>query len=422
MSSEFERNLDKYAEVIVKVGLNLQPAQRLLIIGMPHLGIYGTPLELAPLVRLIVTKAYQVGARLVDVMWNDDQLRLIRFQHAPRDSFEEFPTWRADAAFEVAKVGDAVLLIYAEAPDLLVKQDSTLITTVHQTNFKHTKPFSDLRVKNAMTWVVITAPVDGWPEKVFPDLPPEDRKAQFWDTIFELCRVKQPDPVSVWKNHVNELVTRRDYLNHKRYAALRLTAPGTDLMAGLPKGHVWRAARMTSQNGIDFTANIPTEEVFTIPHKDKTEGIVTSTKPLSFGGSLIEDFSLAFSEGRVVKATAKKGEESLCKLLETDEGASRLGEVALVPHSSPISQSGLLFYNTLIDENAASHIALGRALMFNIEGGEAMSDEEFAAVGGNHSLIHIDFMIGSGEMDVDGLTEGGMAEPIMRSGEWAFEV
>jgi aminopeptidase len=422
MSSGFERNLDKYAEVIVRVGLNLQPAQRLLIMGVPQLGIYGVPLELAPLVRLIVTKAYQVGARLVDVMWNDDQLRLIRFQHALRDSFEEFPTWRADGAFEVAEAGGAVLLIYAEDPDLLVKQDPTLITTMHQTGFKHTKPFADLRGKTAMNWVLITAPVDGWPDKVFPDLAPEDRKAQFWDTLFEICRVKQPDPVSAWNDHVDELASRRNYLNHRRYAAVRLTAPGTDLMAGLPRGHVWRAARVSSQSGIEFTGNIPTEEVFTIPHKDKTEGVVTSTKPLSYGGSLIEDFGLTFCEGRVVKVTARKGEDSLRNLLETDEGATRLGEVALVPHSSPISQSGLLFYNLLIDENAASHIALGQGLRFCIEGGEAMSDDEFAAVGGNHSLIHIDFMIGSGEMDVHGLTEDGTAEPIMRSGEWAFEV
>lgn len=421
MSSEFEQNLDKYAEVIVRVGLNLQPGQRLLI-GMPIFGIYGTPLELAPLVRLIVAKAYQVGARLVDVMWNDDQLRLIRFQHAPRDSFEEFPTWRADAAFEAAKAGDAVLHIYAENPDLLVEQDSELVAIFHQTNWKHIESTMDLVVKNAMNWTAVTAPVDGWPEKVFPDLPPDSRKAKFWDTIFEICRVKRADPVSAWKDHVNELVARSDYLNHKRYAALKLTAPGTDLTVGLPRGHIWRGARMTSQNGIDFTANIPTEEIFTIPHKDKAEGVVTATKPLSYGGILIEDLSLTFSEGRVAKATAKKGEESLHKLLETDEGASRLGEVALVPHSSPISQSGLLFYNILIDENASNHIALGRAYKFGLENGEAMSDDEFAAVGGNHSLIHIDCMIGSGEMDVDGLMEDGTAEPIMRGGEWAFEV
>jgi aminopeptidase len=417
MFSEFEENLDKYAEVIVRVGLNLQPTQRLLI-GTPYYGIYGTPLELAPLIRLIVAKAYQAGARLVDVMWNDDQLRLIRFQHAPRDSFEEFPTWRADAEFDVAKAGDAVLYISAANPDLLVEQDPDLVATVIHTNFKYIEPSMDLFMKKAMNFTIITAPVDGWPEKVFPDLPLDRRKAKFWDTIFELCRVKQIDPVSAWKDHVTELVARCDYLNHKRYAALKLTAPGTDLTVGLPMGHIWVCAHLTSQNGIDFTGQIPTEEIFTMPHKDKTEGVVTATKPLNYGGILIEGLSLEFSEGRVVKATARQGEESLHKLLETDEGAGRLGEVALVPHSSPISQSGLLFYNTAIDENASNHIALGRAYKFCQEKGEAMSDDEFMAVGGNHSLIHIDFMIGSGEMNVDGLMEDGSTEPIMRGGEW----
>jgi aminopeptidase len=422
MPSEFERKLDKYAEVIIKVGLNLQPGQRLLIMGYPQVGIYGPPLELAPLVRLIVAKAYQVGARLVDVMWDDDQLRLIRFQHAPRDSFDEFPSWRAEVPFEVANAGGAVLVIYAENPDLLVKQDPTLISTAHQTDFKYNKPFTDLRRNNVTNCTVITAPVDGWSDKVFPDLSPEDRKIQFWDMVFEICRVNQIDPISAWNDHVNELITRRDYLNHRRYVGLRLTAPGTDLLAGLPSGHIWAAARMIGQNGIEYNANIPTEEVFTTPHIYKTEGVVTSTKPLHFSGRLIEDISLTFSEGRVLKATAKKGEKSLHKLLETDEGASRLGEVALVPHSSPISQTGLLFYNILIDENAASHLALGQASRFNIEGGEAMPYDVFAAVGGNQSLIHIDFMIGSGEMDVDGITEDGTSEPVMRGGEWAFEI
>ena len=421
MSSEFEGYLEKYAEVIVRVGLNLQPAQRLLI-GVPVLGANGTPLELAPLVRLVATKAYQAGASLVDVMWNDDQLQLIRLQHAPRDSFEEYPVWRADGASEVAQAGDAVLVVYAEDPDLLVGQDPTLITTVHQASFKHTKPFADLRGKNAMNWVIATAPVEGWPDKVFPDLPAEDRKAQFWDVLFDICRVKQPDPVAAWNDHISDLAARREYLNHKRYTGLKLTAPGTDLTLGLPREHVWRAARMASQNGIDFTGNIPTEEIFTVPHKDRTEGVVSATKPLSYGGTLIEEFSLSFSAGRVIEATARKGQDSLHRLLKTDDGARRLGEVALVPHSSPISQSGLLFYNILIDENAASHIALGRAHRFNIEGGEAMSDADFAALGGNNSLAHIDFMVGSGEMDVDGLAEDGPAEPIMRGGEWAFEI
>jgi aminopeptidase len=270
--------------------------------------------------------------------------------------------------------------------------------------------------------VIITAPVDGWTEKVFPDLSLEDGKARFWDTIFDICRVKEPDPVAAWREHVDGLVARCDYLNRKQYTALEIAGPGTDLIVGLPGGHVWRGGSLTTQGGITHIPNLPTEEIFTLPHKDRVEGVVTATKPLSYGGTLIEGFSLSFCDGQVVEMEAEKGEESLQQLLETDEGVRRLAEVALVPHSSPISQSGLLFYNTLIDENASSHIALGRAFKFSIENGEGLSDAEFAALGGNNSLIHVDFMIGSGEMDVDGVTDGGAVEPVMRAGEWTFEV
>ena len=421
MSSEFEKNLDKYAEVIVKVGLNLQPGQRLLI-GKPTANSNGTPLELAPLIRLIATKAYQIGARLVDVMWDDEQLRLIRFQYSPRDSFEEFPNWRTDAALKVAKAGDAMLTITGHNPKLLIKQDPELITTAQQTYLKHNEPILDLVTKNALNWLVIAAPVEGWMDKVFPNLPPDKRKAKFWDTLFDICRVKKYDPISAWNDHINQLDARSKYLTLKNYKVLKFIAPGTNLNIELPKGHIWQGATVTSQNGIKFSANIPTEEIFTIPHKDKTEGVVTATKPLSYGGSLIEGFSLTFSQGRVVKVTAKKGENFLQNLIETDEGARRLGEVALVPHSSPISQTGLLFYNTLIDENASNHIALGSGIKYSIKNGEKMSDNEFASAGGNNSRIHIDLMIGSGEMDVDGIMEDGKVEPIMRNGEWTFEI
>jgi len=421
MSSDFEQNLDKYADVIVKVGLNIQAGQRLLI-GMPFYEFLGTQLELAPLVRLIATKAYQVGARLVDVLWNDEQLELIRFQHAPRDSFNEFPNWRTDAALQTAEAGDAILIIAAKTPGLLIAQDPELTTTVLRTTMNHMKPTIDLRVRNAMNFSIAAAPIDSWSEKVFPEITAESRKAKSWDTIFEICRIKEADPITAWTDHIAGLITRCDYLNKKQFAAVQISAPGTDLTIGLPERHIWRSALMTSQNGVDFTANIPTEEIFTMPHKDKTEGVVTTTKPSAIGGGVIEEVSLTFSGGKVVKATAKKGEERLHKLLETDEGMLRLGEIALVPHSSPISQTGLLFYSILIDENASNHIALGRAYRFNMEGGEAMSDDEFAAAGGNHSLNHIDWMIGSGEMDVDALSDAGTAEPLMREGEWSFDV
>ena len=421
MSTDFERNLDKYADVLLKIGLNLQEGQRLLI-GVPIFGIQGTPIELAPLVRLVVRKAYQAGARLVDVLWNDDQMRLTRFQEAPRDSFEEFPTWRATAAYEAASSGDAILYFYAEDPELLKNQDPELVGTFSKTNWTHIGPYMDLLVKNSMNWVMATAPVEGWMDNLFPSLTSEDGKAKFWDTIFEICRVKQADPISAWDAHLTELAGRTKYLNHKKFGGLKFTTPGTDLTVGLPEGHLWKSGRMTSKNGIDFTANIPTEEVFTLPHRSKVDGVVSSTRPLSYGGSLIEDFTLKFSEGQVVDATAKKNDDLLHSLLETDEGARRLGEVALVPNSSPISQTGMLFNNILLDENASSHVALGKAYKFSIENGDALSDDEFEAVGGNQSLIHVDFMIGSEEMDIDGLSEDGKAEPVMRNGEWAFDI
>ena len=420
MFSEFEQNLEKYAEVILKVGLNLQPGQRLLI-GAPIPPNYGTPLELAPLVRIITEKAYQMGARFVEVLWDDEQLKLIRFQHAPRDSFEEFPTWRTDAQFEFAKAGDAVLIIVAFNPDLLKDQDSNLFMTTLQTYIKHDKPFSDLRHQDTMNSLIIAAPTEGWANKLFPNLPKETGKTKLWDIIFDICRVKNKDPISAWEEHIKNLEARCNFLNKKHYKYLKLVAPGTDLTIGLPSKHNWQAARNTSKNGIDFVGNIPTEEVFTLPHKDKTEGFVSVTKTFS-QQVLIEDLKLYFSEGKIVKATAKTGEAFIQGILDTDEGTRRLGEIALVPHSSPISQSEILFYNRLIDENASCHIALGNAWRSCLEDGNTMSDDKFSAEGGNISKLHYDFMIGSGEMDVDGLLENGTAEPIMRNGEWTFDV
>ncbi len=272
-----------------------------------------------------------------------------------------------------------------------------------------------------MNFGIVTAPVQGWARKLFPDDPPESGITKFWETLFQICRIDAPDPVKAWQNHVSELISRREYLTEKQYAGLKLTGPGTDLSIGLPPGHMWHGANLTTQSGIDFVTNLPTEEIFTLPHRGKTEGVVAATKPAVSSTGIIEDFNLTFSKGRVVKASARVGEDVLQKSLEIDEGARHLGEVALVPHSSPISQSGLLFYNILLDENASSHLALGNAYKFTIEGGEAMSDEEFSAAGGNTSLLHTDFMVGSEEMDIDGITSDGTSEPLMRGGEWAFD-
>jgi aminopeptidase len=413
MSANFAHNLQKYADLAIRVGVNLQPGQRLII---------RTPIDAAPLVRLLTASAYQAGAKLVEVLWHDDAVNLARFQHAPRDSFEEYPVWRTQAMAQYAQEGDAFLSIAGSDPDIFSEQDPDLIALTQKVFRQHAREFYNHIMRDAVNWSIVAIPVAGWAAKIFPDLPLEEAQAQLWQTIFTICRIDQADPVAAWQTHIRNLLARSAFLNHKQYTALKLTAPGTDLTIGLPQGHIWKSGQSVSAADIQFTANIPTEEVFTLPHKDQTEGVVTASMPLNYGGTLLEDFSLTFKEGRVVKATAAKGEAILNKLLDTDEGARRLGEIAMVPHSSPIAQSGLLFYNTLFDENAANHIALGRAYRFSLAGGKTMSDSEFAAAGGNDSLTHVDFMIGSTQMDIDGLTATGNSEPVMRGGEWAFEV
>jgi aminopeptidase len=415
----FTQKLDKYAELAVRVGLNLQPGQRLLIGSPVFDGL--TPLAAAPLVRRIVVHAYQAGARLVDVMWSDQELRRLRAEHAPAETLAEASGWAVNGSLEFIERGDALLMIYANDPDLMQDLDPTAVATLQQTMFKMTEPILEHIGRNSMNWSVVAAPVPGWAAKVFPHLPAGTRDDALWDALFEICRVNVPDPVAGWQEHIRQLTARTRQLNEKQYTALHFRGPGTDLTVGLPDGHIWRSGQLTSRGGIPFTANIPTEEVFTMPHALKTEGTVTATKPLSFGGSLMEEFVLTFEGGKVVTARARKGENALRGIMDTDDGAARLGEVALVPHSSPISRFDRLFYNILIDENASSHIALGRAYKFSLEGGEQLSDEEFARQGGNLSQLHIDFMIGNGEMDVDGVTSSGAAEPLMRRGEWVSE-
>ena len=407
----FEQKFQNYADLTVKIGVGLQAGQRLMV---------RAPVESAPLVRRIAASAYQAGARLVDVQWSDDALTLARFQYAPRDSFEEFPAWRTEALLRMAQQGDALLSIHAADPDLLKDQDPELVALAQRVNDIHMQPFRQYLMADKLNWSIISLPIASWAAKVFPTDPPETQIARLWETIFKICRADRVDPLAAWQNHTQHLAVRRDYLTARQYVALKYRAPGVDLTLGLPENHIWHSGQGQTESGIPFIANVPTEEVFTLPHKDKVNGLVSSSKPLSYSGVLIEDFSLTFVEGRVARVTAQKGEATLKKLVEMDEGAARLGEVALVPHSSPISQTGILFYNTLFDENASNHVALGRAYRFCLANGAAMSDEEFAAAGGNHSLAHVDFMIGSDQMDIDGLTRSGQAEPVMRAGEWAF--
>jgi aminopeptidase len=417
--TDLKQQLEAYGELAVKVALNLQPDQRLIILGPLATGV---SFEAAPLVRHIAASANRAGAELVEVLWGDESLLLTRFAHAPRNSLSGFSAWMPKALTEHVEAGHAVLSIYANDPDLLKNEPPEVVGALQQATSRAMQPFRELISRNQTNWAVIAAAGSGWAAKVFPDRRPDEQIALLWDEINRMCRLDRSDPVAAWQKHTDVLAARADYLNRRHYDSLRYSGPGTELTIGLPPAHVWVSGHTISRSGIQFTANLPTEEVFTIPHKDRVDGTVRSTKPLSYGGTLIEDFSLRFSGGNVVDVKAARGEVVLRQLVETDPGAGRLGEIALVPHSSPVSQSGRLFYNTLFDENAATHVALGAAYKFTLRGAESMDEDAFGRAGGNHSIIHVDFMIGSAELDIDGVRENGTSEPLMRRGEWSTPV
>jgi aminopeptidase len=401
--------LDRLGEVAVKVGLGLQPGQELVMTA---------PIDALPLVRRITEHAYKAGASLVTTLFSDEEATLMRFRHAPDGSFDTASGWLFEGMANAFRNGAARLAIAGENPSLLSGQNPDRVARANRARSRAYQPALELIAGFDINWTIVSYASAAWAKSVFPDENETVAVAKLWDAIFSASRVDRVDPVAAWAEHNEALHARTKLLNAKRYHALHFTGPGTDLVVGLADDHEWEGGAGTAKNGIVCNPNIPSEEVFTTPHKDRVSGTVTSTKPLSYQGTLIDEISVRFEEGRIVEATARTGADVLNKVLETDEGAARLGEVALVPHSSPISASGLLFYNTLYDENAACHIALGQAYAKCIRGGDTMTADELSAKGANRSLIHIDWMIGSGEVDIDGLSESGAAEPIMRKGEW----
>ncbi|WP_440604280.1 aminopeptidase [Bacillus sp. GB_SG_008] len=407
----FEQTLEKYAALAVNVGVNIQPGQTLNI---------GAPIESAPFVRLVTKKAYESGAKHVYVDWVDENLTRLKFDLAPEEAFSEFPAWKAHAREELAKEGAAFLSIYAENPDLLKGVDPKRIASANRAAGEAMKTVREYMMTDKVSWCVISVPTTEWAAKVFPDVPEEEQVAKLWDAIFQATRADLENPVQAWNEHNSNLHTKVHYLNDKHYKALYYKGPGTDLTIELPEKHLWVGAGSTNEKDVPFMANIPTEEVFTMPLKTGVNGYVTSKKPLVYAGNVIDNFTLTFENGRIVDFKAEVGEETLKHLVETDEGSHFLGEVALVPHDSPISNTNILFYNTLFDENASCHLAIGNAYAFNLDGGKTMSKEELEDNGANSSITHVDFMIGSAELDIDGITADGTHEPIFRKGNWAF--
>ncbi len=408
-TSDLAQRSRAYAELLVRVGVNLQPGQKLLI----RAGI-----EAAPLVRLVVDEAYRLGSPYVEVFWNDDAIMRSRFMHGPEGSFDLIAQYRADGMNALAAEGAASLAILADDPDALAGTPPERFAAFQRAWRPAVRPYSDLAMADRIAWCVAAAAAPAWARKVFPGRPDEEAMAALWDAIFAATRVTEPDPVAAWRDHNAGLAERKARLNARRYASLRFRGPGTDLRVGLADDHLWDGGGSTLPNGVGFVANMPTEEVFTAPHRDRVDGVVRASMPLAYNGILIDDFSLEFEGGRVVRATAGKGQAALDDILGTDDGARRLGEVALVPASSPIARTGLLFLETLFDENAACHIALGRGYVNCVGGAQTMSAEERLAKGLNDSLTHVDFMIGSDRVDVDGELPDGTTEPVMREGEW----
>ncbi|WP_439562214.1 aminopeptidase [Roseinatronobacter sp.] len=401
--------LDGLAHLAVHVGLNLQAGQDL---------VMTTPSSAMPLARAITAEAYRAGAGLVTTLVSDRDMTLARFRHARDDSFDKAPDWLYEGMAKAYENGAARLALVGEDPFLLAQEDAAKVGRANRANAAAYRPALAPIAGFHINWSIIPCPTLDWAQRMFPDQPPQDAFEQLAQAIRKTARLDQADPVAAWTAHNAELARRCQMLNTARFDSLHFQAPGTDLHVGLADGHFWQGGASVARNGVRCNPNIPTEEVFTTPHAARVDGYVRATKPLSHQGTLIDEIEMRFEAGRAVEARATRGGDVLRDMLATDDGAARLGEVALVPHSSPVAQSGHLFFNTLFDENAASHIAMGQCYASCLEGGDTLSKDEVSARGGNDSLIHVDWMIGSDRMDVDGLHVDGSRVALMRAGEW----
>jgi aminopeptidase len=402
--------LERLAEAAVKVGLRLEPGQDLFMTA---------PVAALPLARRIAVEAYKAGAGLITPILSDEEITLARFAFAPDASFDKAPGWLYEGVAKAFGANTARLAIVGEDPMLLGSQDPAKVARANKANSIAYRPALEKISGFDINWNIVAYPTLSWAKRVFPGDEDDLAVGKLAEAIFAASRVDEPDPIAAWDAHNSALRRRTEQLNGKKFQALHYSGPGTDLTIGLADGHEWEGGAATAKNGIACNPNIPTEEVFTTPHARRVDGHVVSTKPLSYQGSLIDGIAVRFEAGRIVEAKAARGGEVLMKVLDADEGARRLGEVALVPHSSPISKSGLVFFNTLFDENAACHIAIGQCYSECFVGGAKLTPEEIAARGGNKSMIHIDWMIGSDKIDIDGLDANGNRTPIFRSGEWA---
>lgn len=411
--SNYQDKLRQYAQLLVRVGMNVQDKQPVFI---------RSSVEALELTHLVVEEAYIAGASDVRVEYADPRLKRLKFEHESLDHFEnnDVKSYDVEARMDFVNRGAANLAILTEDPDLLSGIDASKLKAYQLQYSKAYKGYMEASQKNQFPWVVAAFPSKAWAQRVYPNKSVEDAYSTFVDEVFDIVRVDGNDPIQNWKSHVKNLSVHADKLQKKQYKALHYLSEGTDLVVGLPKGHIWEdATSYVNGDQQAFIANIPTEEVFTAPDRNNVNGYVTNKLPLSFNGNIIDGFTLTFKDGEIIDFKADKGEDVLRDLLDTDEGAKRLGEVALVPDDSPISNRNTIFYNTLFDENASCHLALGSAYGFNIEGGTEMTTEEKIASGLNDSNVHEDFMIGSADLTIYGILEDGSKELVFENGNWA---
>ncbi|TYP71217.1 aminopeptidase [Paenibacillus methanolicus] len=409
--TDFQTKLNNYADIILRIGVHLQQGQTLIV---------NADLDAADLARLVVKRAYELGAARVKVFWTDDIATRHHFDLAPDAAFLEEPKWSAAEKMELVESGAASVTIKSSDPDLLRGVAKERIVNAEKAARGANTKYREYVQAFRFSWCLATAPSEGWAAKVFPDAPKEEQVSLLWDAIFRMVRADQPDPIAAWEHHLAELKRRADYLNAKAYKMLHYTSEGTDLSIELPEGHVWLGGRKTNDQGIAFVPNLPTEEVYTAPLANGVNGTVRSKKPLSYGGNIIDNFSFTFENGRIADWSAEQGAETLQGLIEMDEGSHYLGEVALVPFDSPISNSNLLFYKTIFDENASCHLAIGSAYAACVEGGGKLSREELKARGLNNSLAHTDFMVGSKDLTIRGIAKDGAEELVFKDGNWAI--
>ena len=407
----FEKKLDDYAKLIIKIGLNVQKGQDLIITA---------PISAIEFIRMITKEAYLYGAKEIYYRWYDDELSLIRYTNAPDSAFDSFPSWVSDGYTKVAKEGAAILSVFVSDPELLkdVNPDKIKRDTITKSNAF--KEYKDHIMNGSNNWCVVSVPSLPWAKSIFKDGTSEEKIEKLWNTIFEINRINFDDPIKAWNDHFNKLENFKICLNKKQFTKLHYKGSDTDLTVELPKGHIWQGGNEKTNSGLVFAANIPTEEVFSMPHKYGVNGVLSSTMPLEYNGTIIDNFKFHFENGKVINFEADKGYETLKNLLDSDETSRYLGEVAIVPISSPIYKTGLVFYNTLYDENASCHFALGSAYPNCIKNGETMSAKERDENGVNESIIHVDFMIGNDKLNIDGETETGKLIPIFRNGEWVI--